>query len=62
MLRALEEDAAKKAKALGKEVVPASRLAKAFTDQAFAKATDWVVEIFPGVHLRCSCNTCHEFP
>eukprot|EP00974_Lingulodinium_polyedra_P100566 9742419-Lingulodinium_polyedra.AAC.1 len=31
-------------------------------DRIFAKATDWVVELFPAVRLLYSCNECREFP
>eukprot|EP00974_Lingulodinium_polyedra_P032011 3083116-Lingulodinium_polyedra.AAC.1 len=62
LAKRLEIQAARKAKKDDPAIVPAEELRKAFTDRIFAKATDWVIELSPAVHLRHSCNTCHEFP
>eukprot|EP00974_Lingulodinium_polyedra_P081360 7879977-Lingulodinium_polyedra.AAC.1 len=62
MLQCLEAAAKKRARAIGAAVVPAEKLVKAFQKDCFARATDWVVQLAPSVHLRYSCDDCHEFP
>eukprot|EP00974_Lingulodinium_polyedra_P009503 909616-Lingulodinium_polyedra.AAC.1 len=62
MLQSLEAAAKKRARATGAAVVPAKELVAAFQKECFAKATDWVVQLAPSVHLRYACGDCHEFP
>eukprot|EP00974_Lingulodinium_polyedra_P043553 4182959-Lingulodinium_polyedra.AAC.1 len=46
--------------ALGRSVrYDAAATMKAREGQFFASATDWVVELFGGIHLRYACARCH---
>eukprot|EP00974_Lingulodinium_polyedra_P125733 11195606-Lingulodinium_polyedra.AAC.1 len=35
---------------------------RAMSDQLFASATDWNVELFGGIHLRYVCAHCRAMP